>query len=358
MRTNKWFQIGIIGFFIAFSASLLTGCNKKEDVIILSGSVEATQYEVISEVAGKIIAVEQEEGTKILKGDVLAKIDSSLQELAIKQQEAIVQFKKAKLEELKAGTRAEEIEQAEAGVDAAKSAVNAAKTSVESAQINYNYWVNKYNQINSLHTSDAVSDDDLNDAKFKTDTAKQQLEAAQKELSASQARLKSAQSKLDLLKSGATAQTIKASEADLQQAEAALEQAKLVLSKYQVKSPVNGTLVSKNISLGDMVNAGTSLGTVSDLTDLWVRVYIPQRHISAVSLNQEINLTTVSLPDQYIKGKIIFIASEAEFTPKNTETTEAKENTVFKLKIKILDHIENLKPGMTVDAIIPLAGGE
>jgi len=105
-----------------------------------------------------------------------------------------------------------------------------------------------------------------------------------------------------------------------------------------------------------MVNTGTSLGTISDLTDLWVRVYIPQRNINIVKLNQEIELTTVSLPNKSIKGQIVFIADEAEFTPKNTETSEAKENTVFKLKIKIMDNIESLRPGMTINATIPLGG--
>lgn len=356
MLKKKRFQIIIIAVLIILTASSLTGCNQKSDSLVLSGSIESTQYEVISEVAGKIITVEKEEGTKIQKGEILASIDSSVQELAIKQQEAVVNLKKAKLEELQAGTRTEQIRQAEAGVDAAKSAVNAAKTSVESARINYEYWVDKYNQIKTLHSSNAVSDNDLSDAKYKMDTANQQLETAQKQLNSTQAQLQSAQSQLDLLRSGATGQAIKAAEADLEQSEAALEQARLILGKYQIKFPVDGTLISKNIEIGDMVNTGTSLGTVSDLTDLWVRVYIPQRNISAVKLNQEINLTTVSLPDQIIKGKIIFIASEAEFTPKNTETTEAKENTVFKLKIKIMDHIESLKPGMTVDAIIPLGG--
>jgi HlyD family secretion protein len=140
----------------------------------------------------------------------------------------------------------------------------------------------------------------------------------------------------------------------LEQASAILEQAMLTLSKYKVKSPIDGTLISRNINTGDMVNTGTSVGTVSDLNNLSVRVYIPQKYINLVSLNQEIALKSIAVDGKSIKGRITYIASEAEFTPKNTETTEAKENTVFKLKIKILDNIEKLKPGITVDAYIPL----
>ena len=60
-------------------------------------------------------------------------------------------------------------------------------------------------------------------------------------------------------------------------------------------------------------------------------------------------MKSVALPGESIKGKITFISQKAEYTPKNTETTESKENTVFKVKVKIMDHIESLRPGMTVD---------
>ena len=356
MPKGKMIQIITIAILAIFASISLSGCNNKADYLVLSGTIESTQYEVISEVAGKVIKIEKEEGSTIQTGDTLAYIDAALQELVVKQQEAVINLKQAKLEELKAGTRSEQIRQAEAGVDAAKSAVNAAETSVESAQINYDYWLEKYDRAKTLHSSNAVSDDNLNDTKYKVDSANQQLVTVQKQLNSTHAQLQSAQSQLDLLRSGATGQAIKAAEAELTMSEAALQQSQLVLGKHQVKSPVNGTLISKNINLGDMVNTGTSLGTISDLTDLWVRVYIPQRNINIVKLNQEIELTTVSLPNKSIKGQIVFIADEAEFTPKNTETSEAKENTVFKLKIKIMDNIESLRPGMTINATIPLGG--
>ncbi len=130
-------------------------------------------------------------------------------------------------------------------------------------------------------------------------------------------------------------------------------QAKLILSKYQVKSPSDGTLLFRNVNTGDMVNTGASVGTVSDLSDLWVSLYIPQKHLGLLKLGQTMEMKSSSLEGITIKGKIAYLSSEAEFTPKNTETAEAKENTVFKFKVKILDNIESLKPGMTIDAYIP-----
>ncbi|HEX9060976.1 MAG TPA: efflux RND transporter periplasmic adaptor subunit, partial [Clostridia bacterium] len=122
------------------------------------------------------------------------------------------------------------------------------------------------------------------------------------------------------------------------------------------KAPVDGTYILKNVNIGDMVNVGSSIGTISDLNDLWLKVHIPQRNIGAVKLNQEVELKSISLPGEPIKGKIIFISDKAEFTPKDTETSEAKENTVFMIKIKVMNNIEKLKPGMSLDAFLPSGG--
>jgi HlyD family secretion protein len=165
-------------------------------------------------------------------------------------------------------------------------------------------------------------------------------------IKAAQANYEQSKAQLDLLVSGSTEQTLNAAKADLDQAYAVLEQQKLVLSKYKIKAPADGTYISRSVSIGDIISPGTNVGTISDLSDLWVNVFIPRRHLERVSLDQEIMLSSSGIS---IKGKITYIASEAEFTPKNVETSEAKENMVFKVKIKILDNIERLKPGMTTD---------
>ncbi|MCX8129160.1 MAG: efflux RND transporter periplasmic adaptor subunit [Clostridia bacterium] len=371
---------------------LLTGCGKSE-LLVLSGTVESTQIEVNSEASGKIICIEKKESTLINKNDEIAVIDASVQELVVKQQESIVKLKEARLDELKSGSRAEQLQQAEAAVKSAKAkldelkagsrpeqirqaeaSVNTAKASVETAQISYDYWLDKYKKIKELYNSDKVSESELSDAKYKLDTAGQQLKTSNEQLNSAQSQLdllkngaseqaiQAAQAnyeqtvaQLDLLKNGSTSQAIKAAEADLEQSKASLEQAKLLLSKYHVKSPVDGTLILNNVNIGDMVNVGTSVGTVSDLNDLWVKVYIPQKNLNAVKLGQELELKSPLVEGNIIKGKVIYIASESEFTPKNTETKDAKENTVFKVKVKIMDNVDKLRPGSTIDAYIPLS---
>lgn len=330
----------------------LAGCEKS-DKLELSGTIESLQLDCNSEVAGKVIKLEKEEGSNVKAGDVIAVIDSGVQELVVKQQEEVVKLKQAKLDELKAGTRPEQVEQSEAAVKSTELAVRNARTGVETAQTGYDYWNDKYENVKSLYDKNTASKNDLLDAKYKLDTARQQLDVAKKQLETSQTQLQSAQAQLSLLKKGSTSQTIKAAEADLEQSNLVLEQARLVLSKYQVKTPAEGTLLTRNVETGDMVNTGTNVATISNLKDLWIKVYIQQKQLKSISLSQELDIF-ISALGKTVKGKITYISDQAEYTPKNVETDNAKENTVFKVKIKILDNDDKLKPGMTADAIVPL----
>lgn len=356
--------------------TLFTGCNAKKE-LVLSGTIESTQIDISSEVAGKIIKLEKDEGVPVKKGDVLAVVDSSIYEYNLKQQEAVVKMKQARLDELKSGSRPEQISQAEAAVKASKAKldelnagsrpeqIKQAEAAVSNAKVNYDFALDKYNNFNALYEAKAVSENDLKDSKFKVDSAKLQLESAQAQLEdlksgataqavkAAQANYEQNVSQLELVKNGSTTQAIQIAEADLEQSKAALEQVRLNLEKYQIKSSIDGTYIYRNAEIGDIISTGSSIAAISDLNNLWVKVYIPQKNLQSVALNQEISLKSNALPGKTIKGKITFIAGEAEFTPKNTQTQESKENTVFKLKINILDNVDALRPGMTVDAIIP-----
>lgn len=334
---------------------LFAGCGAAKD-LELSGTIESTQIDAASETPGKIIKLNKDEGDPVKQGDVIAELDEGLQELVVKQQEAVVKLKQAKLDELKAGTRPQQLDQAEAAVKSAGLAVKNAGTGVDTAQTSYDYWLEKYDNIKALYEAKSASENDLLDARYKVDTAEQQLDVAKKQLESSKAQLQSANSQLDLLKKGSTNQAIQAAEADLEQSAAVLEQARLTLGKYKVKAPVDGTLITRNTELGELVNTGTSIGTISDLGNLWMYVYIQQKYLGKITLNQDISLRVKALNGSLIKGKVVFISGAAEFTPKNVETDEAKENTVFKVKIKILERVDELRPGMTADAIIPLGG--
>ena len=376
-------------FLLTFVVSGCAGNNN----IILNGSVEATQTKIYSEKAGKVQKILKNEGEQVNSDDLIIEIDSQYQGLVIKQLQSLADVKKARLNELKAGTRQEQIAQAESAVVAAKaryneavngsrpevilqaqSAVDSANSNVAISQSNYDLVATKYNTTKELYDNNIATKDMLDDATNKKAIASLQLDntnnalkQAQAELSlrkngstneaieVASANVKQAQAQLLLLRNGNTAEAIQAGEADYQQALVQVEQAQNNYGKYGVRSPVTGIFTEKNIEIGEIVNSGTNIGTVSELNDLWVHFYISQKYLRLIKIGQEIDLKTTSL-NVKIKGKIIAISQIAEYTPKNIETNEAKESTVFKFKVKIIDNIENLRPGMTISAIIPNGG--
>ncbi|NLD48008.1 MAG: HlyD family efflux transporter periplasmic adaptor subunit [Clostridiaceae bacterium] len=375
---------------IILAVLTLSACKNDKELVLI-GVVESVMIDANSEVSGKVIDINIDEGAPVKKGDVLATIDSSMHELSLKQQEAVVRIKAAKLEELKLGSREQQIKQAEAAAKAAKAkldelkagsrpeqikqaeaAVESARANLESNEMNYNYLLEKYTTIKALYESNAASKNELDDIRVKTETSQKQLKASMEQLNsaayqlellkngatseavkAAEANFEQSQAQLELLKSGSTEQALNAAQADFEQSLALLEQLKLTLSKYSIRSEIDGTYVSRSVNIGDIVSPGTNIGSVSDLSDLRVNIFIPRHSLKYISLGQELNLSSSG---ENIKGIIDFISSEAEFTPKNVETTEAKENMVFKVRIGLKANDVNLKPGMLVDAYIPTGG--
>jgi HlyD family secretion protein len=296
-----------------------------ETELILSGTVESTEINIISEVTGKIEQMSIEEGGYLEAGDILCRIDSDIQELAVQRQEALVNIRKVNLENLVEGSRFEEITAAEAAYNSAKS--------------DYEYWKDREWRMESLYNAGNISETDFLDIKHRLDTAEQTMVQAL--------------SKWELLKQGSDSQVIQGASEELKAEQTSLEQVKIQLEKYDIKTPVSGTCLYLTMNRGDMVNPGTIIGVVSDLNELWMNVYIPEKYLGEVSLGEKIKLVPYFYKDKEFTGEIVYISSKAEYTPRNIQTNEARENTVFKIKIRIEDSEAFLKPGMTADVYIP-----
>jgi HlyD family secretion protein len=377
---------------ISFITSIfLVGCAQKSDALVLSGTIETTEVDVNAEISGKIIKILKEEGSSLSEGDALAQVAADGAALQIKSAEATLKATKAKLDELKAGSRIEEIKQAEAAVETAKANLDGLKAGNRSeliaqaeatyfsaqegtatAQKNYDYHIQNLKKFQILLENEAISEQTIEDAKNLSDTAYQQLinaktqmQVAKEQLNllkngatneairAAEANYKGAQARLDLLKEGATDQAILQAEASVEQSQAALDTAKLQLEKYTIKAPVQGILLYKNVEQGQVVSPGSVIGIVQSKDNYWIKVYLPQKYNGRIALNQKVVVTASALEGENIGGTVIFKSPKAEFTPKNIETTQAKEeNTVIELKIRIDSHINKLSPGMTANVMI------
>jgi multidrug resistance efflux pump len=183
----------------------------------------------------------------------------------------------------------------------------------------------------------------------------QELEAKADEalavLAQAEAQVLAAQAQVEGLKAGATEEQIAALEARVAQAQAAVDALLTQRAMMDITSPVSGTVMSVMAHPGEVAAPGTSLLTVSDLSQVKLIVYVPQNRLGQVQLEQRAQITVDSFPGQVFEGEVAYIADRAEFTPRNVATKEERVNLVFAVEIRVANKDGALKPGMPADVV-------
>lgn len=153
----------------------------------------------------------------------------------------------------------------------------------------------------------------------------------------------------------AAARTIELAKANIHSAEENLKMAKIVLGYTTLAAPFDGVILVRQAELGEIVQPGTPVATLADLDHVWLRAYINETDLSRVRLGTRAVVTTDSYPGKKYSGRVSFIASSAEFTPKTVETHAERVTLVYRVKIDIDNPTHELVPGMPADAEIELA---
>lgn len=188
---------------------------------------------------------------------------------------------------------------------------------------------------------------------------------ARAEITVAQERYDMARDQLRALQTGIFAPSVVAAQTQVKQAEAALGQAakaieqaeaqvnmlKTQQKKLSTRAPISGTILTRNIDLGEMVQAGFSTMTIAPLDKLTVTVYIPEDRYGEVNLGDSATLRVDSFPEESFTATVIHIADEAEYTPRNVQTKEERQTTVFAVKLSVTNEGGKLKPGMPADLI-------
>jgi HlyD family secretion protein len=298
--------------------------NRGKDGIRISGNIEVTAVEVSFKIPGRVSERMVDEGAMVKAGQVIARLESEelVHEVALRQ--ADLQAMRAALDELLAGSRKEEIAQAEAILDATEAE---AKRSADD-----------FKRQEALFRREVIP--------------KQKFDAARASYDTSCAQVHQAKEALALVREGPRREQIDQARARLSEAEVALALAKTRLGYAILLSPVSGLVMEKNIEPGEQVAAGTPVVTVGELDTVWVRAYINETELGKVRVGQKARVTTDTWPGKVYYGTLTFISSEAEFTPKNVQTQKERVKLVYRVKVTIPNPNMELKPGMPADAEI------
>jgi HlyD family secretion protein len=362
---------------------------KSDNTLSVSGNLELTQVDISFKVPGKLVVLNVAEGDFVKKGMVIARIDRdqverqrnrdeaslAASESQYQQTETSVQWQRqtlesdialrraelraaqAQLAQLVAGSRPQEIQQVRAGVEDAKAQHDQAKADWDRAK-------------------DLFKNDDI---------SKQQYDQYRTRLDSTEAMLRQAEERLALVVEGPRKEDIEAARAQVARAEAALRvseanqfelkrreqdvlahnadvsraRAQVAITDTQISdtvvtSPVDGVVLVKSAEVGEVLAAGTTVVTIGDIDHPWLRAYINETDLGRVRLGQSAMLSTDSFPGRTYPGRISFIASEAEFTPKQIQTKEERVKLVYRIKIDVDNQRRELKSNMPVDAEIQL----
>lgn len=295
----------------------------------LSGNIEVTDAELSFRIAGHVASRPVSEGDRIARGALVARLDSTLLEQAVTLRQAEVDKARAMLAELTAGYRPEEVAQAEAALVQARAEEQRAAS--------------EWQRDRELLARDLI-------AAREADTAKAAWEVAG-------GRVSEAGERLAMLRKGYRSEQIEQARAQLKVAEETLAQARTTLGYAELSAPLDGVVLAENVEAGEYVAAGTPVVTLGVLDPVWLRAYIAESDLGRVQLGQEAEVTTDTYPGRSYRGKVTFIAQDAEFTPKNVQTEQERVKLVYRIKITLPNAAHELKPGMPADAVIALGSG-
>ena len=386
-------RVVIIAIVVAAAAAAtyayLRMSRQPDNRIMVSGNIELDEVNIAFKTGGRLVERDVDEGDAVKQGQVLARLDrdqlldqreresaaleSAVVQLSqaetslewqratlagdLEQRRADLASSEAKLLELKNGSRPQEKQESHAGVEAAQAELDRAKRDWDRAQPLY-------------------KDDDISTAQY--DQFRSRWEAAG-------ATLKQARERESLVLAGPRVEVIQAAETQVQRARGALKvaeantlelkrreqelsarradieraKANLALIDSQIAdtvalSPVDGVVLVKSADVSEVLAAGTTVLTVGDIDHPWLRGYVNETSLGKVKIGSKVKVTTDSYPGKVYQGRVTFISSEAEFTPKQIQTREERVKLVYRVKIDVANPRRELKSNMPADAEIVL----
>lgn len=304
---------------------LIAACRSAPSSAIQgTGSLELTEVDVSPLVLARVTGVFRQEGDRIRAGDTLMTLTQSALPSDIEVRRAGVAAAEAQLRDLLAGSRASEIDAAEAAVRAA--------------------------EAEALRTADDL--ERIAPLAGKGTVSKQQGDAARAAAHSAASRRDELREQLRLVREGPRPQAIAAARAEVESAKASLAGIQQTARDLTLRASVSGTVLSRHVEPGEVLSPGTSGMTIGDETRPFVRIYLNQVAFPQVHLGDTASVVLDAMPDHPFKGTVIALADRAEFTPRVALTRDERADLMFGVKVQLVDPTTTLKAGLPVTVTI------
>ena len=305
-----------------------TFCQQEaQEELVLQGNVDVREVSLAFRQSDRILELLVEEGDRVQKGQVLARLDTNELNLQLKKLNAEIAAQQSTVDKLHNGTRPEEISRAEGNLRQAQAAAEHA--------------AGVYQRKRDIYTSIAG-------------ISQQELDNAYHDMEAKNAAMSAAQAALQEAKAGPRQEDIAGAEAGLQ----ALRNEQLryiyLLSQYELQAPDDGVIRSRLLEAGDMASPSKPVFKLSLPGKKWVRAYVPETELGNIYEGQAARVYIDSLPGKALSGQVGYISGTAEFTPKHVQTEELRTSLVYEVRIYVEDEENVLRLGMP--ATVRIAG--
>ena len=297
--------------------------------LVLYGNVDIRQVALAFDGSGRISEIAVQEGDAVTTGQVIARLDTRALELQAKAQAAALEAQRQNLAQLKRGPRVEEIAQAQAMLTSAEASATQA--------------MRERDRITKLISGRSGA------------ATQQSLDQATSEAERAAAAVDQSRAGLNLLLAGSRPEQIAAAEAEVQAAEAKLELLQYQVAQGELRAPENAVVRSRLREPGDMATPAAPIFALALTQPKWVRVYVREADLGRIKPGMTGQVATDSQPDQPFSGKVGYISSVAEFTPKSVQTEDLRTSLVYEVQLTIEDPQDQLRLGQPVTVRLPVS---
>jgi HlyD family secretion protein len=325
----------LVAFIVLASAAVsatwwLVGRDSPRRELVLYGDVDLRQVELAFNNNERIAAVLVQEGDRVKRGQILARVETSRLEPQLAQAEATTAARREAVERLRNGSRPQEIAEARANVESARAdAINARE---------------QYERRKTLAANSIVSQQDLENAKAALDVADAKLALNEKAL--------------DLAIIGPRKEDIGQAEAELRADEAQAAFLRQELADAQLVAPVDAVVRTRLMEPGEMASPQKPVFSLAVTDPKWVRAYVAESDIGKLRTGMAASVALDSFPHRRFNGWVGFISPVAEFTPKTVETTELRTSLVYEVRVFVKDPSDQLHLGSPASVYLPSNDGK
>jgi membrane fusion protein YbhG len=319
-------------------------------IVRVSGRIEGRDVTLApKDIQGRVKRLLADEGDVVHKGQVLAELDAAQLDARCATIEAgianvDVQIRQAVLDV------SHTAKSSAASIAAALAAVSSAQARQTRAQAVLANATALYERAVPLLNDAVISKQEFDQAEMSRRTSEADVAAATKDLARAEADLALARASGDTI--ALKQQQVLALKASRRAAESQLAEARANLAERQILAPIDGTILSRPVEVGDVVGPGAPVFVLVDMSRLYLKAYVPEPDIPKLRLGDPVEVTVDAFPNRTFAARISKISDQAEFTPKNVETADERLKLVFGVELMFVNPDRVLKPGMPADGVI------